>query len=266
MRYYVEKDETFNNFKKLNNYTYSRNLNGLGRIGFKKESRITYKQELLALKYDAVSFNIFSAISTYYMAQEKGITEEMSLILVQASNNFLQSAYDVTYQLLRVVSLSKQEAKVYLQDINKRIKFEKDFKLSDKSLVGDKEVARYVESLNEYYKNTLSYLRTENNYIKHSGQVSAFEQDNEATFYQFQISDLFNSESVEDVLDKVQIKQEPIYNEKIFNIENLKTALVIAIDQLIEIVDNIMFDITDDSYKELVRLSKEVYQKEINET
>ncbi|MDJ1153021.1 hypothetical protein QNJ25_03695 [Macrococcus caseolyticus] len=261
MRYYVEKDKTFNNFKKLNNYIYSRNLNGLGRIGFEKENRITYKQELLALKYDAVSFNIFSAISTYYMAQEKGISEEMSLILTQASNNFLQSAYDVTYQLLRVVSLSKQEAKVYLQDINKRISFERKFNLNGKGLVWDKKVVGYVEILNEYYKNTLRYLRTENNYIKHSGQVSAFEQDNEATFYQFQISDLFNSENVEDMLDKVKINQEPIYNEKSFNIENLKTALVIAIDQLIEIVDNIMFDITDDSYKELVRLSKEIYQK-----
>ncbi len=265
MRYYEKINNIFPEFEMLNKYTLDRNMTATSRTIFSNGFNFTPKQELISLKYDAITFNLYASITMYNMMNQTNI-EELKLIFQQSSNNFLQVSSDLCYQLLRIIELNDNKAIILLTDMKKRMNFEKELNL--KTYTPQKCTENYYSLLQNFYKNINKFLRTENNYIKHSGNVSVGENPKVTEVFKFDIQDLLkllssqneNADGSYLLNNAKEVIEAPIYNERDNSLDKIIKRLPVAINELLTILDKIMINEISDSYKEVLRLTKVLHE------
>lgn len=166
---YNQAFSNFKNFSVLNEFQLSQQAIALSKTSVNTGKPLSPNQELLHMKYQSVCFNLYSSILMF--TNYTNYDETIGLIYLQASNNYLQSAWDCLYQMLNIFKLDKKKALNLLKDDEEREKYEKQ--LSINNYIKNNKNDTYIKHLDTIYKINIKAVRDENNYVKHNGHVSS---------------------------------------------------------------------------------------------
>ncbi|WP_301420177.1 hypothetical protein [Mammaliicoccus lentus] len=228
---------------------------------FKSEYRIKSTQKILFLKYKSVTFNIFTSVLylnrfiEFSKYKRTEFNDYNKLINIQSSNSYLQSAYDNLYQLINFMSYDEDTNKKFFENNNKRYNTEMNFRIENiKKVSHNKEL---IKIINNFYKDHMKKLRFYNNYVKHNGHLEEYEDDT-TSIYQFDLDKENVLSSLERGLINVYNGVNPINTKAAkgykVDLNELSEALQVAIDELLHILDMVMENYIDDSYRELIRI------------
>lgn len=244
---YDENFFDFPDFELINKYQLDQNMIGLSKVGFKIGYDLKPNQEILHLKYQAVTFNLYG--SMYMFIHFKNNKDNaIGLMYLQSSNNFLQSSWDCLFQMINMFNLEIGHAEKLIKDENKRIATEKKLKVYDYMVKHKND--EYIQNLKNLYDSKMKLVRNENNYVKHNGHVSA--EANRKEFKAGRI-DLKTGES--------EIINQNLYRERGININKLSKDILECINKVLEFLNKYMEDHIDDLYKHLILLSNEVQKR-----
>lgn len=265
MYYYVDKNLCeIKNFHTLNYYSLDKKVIGLSRDAFVEDGKMNSFDEMFHLKYQSVCFNLYASLYMYSTALSYKDAQE--LLFIQSSNNYLQSAYDNMFQLIRILDEDINKLDEVLKDITKRVKWEKNFRIEN--LETTKINLKYIMKLDKFFNDYLSELRFENNYVKHNGHVSIEEMEQYNHLIKLDsikfIEGLNNGEDINSLLKDGNQIETSIYHEKSIDLEKIKSSIPIAIEKLLELLDIIMSENISVQYKEVMKITKTIHSNIIN--
>lgn len=243
----------YNNNKVINKYYLNDFAFNIGKVN----NKLIPTQEILSLKYSAVSFNLYTAmlfLDSYYSNSK---TKFSNLVFLQTSNFYLQAAYDNLFQLLYFMTFDDNKNDKLLNNNDHRYKVEESFKFYN--LKTNPQNKNIIKMVNKFYKNILKDVRYYNNYVKHNGQLDYY-KTNETSIYQVPFDNNNIEQSIYAGMYNASNNINPITaktpKSKHIDIDVLSNNIFKSIDELCYILSVTMTIYTDDIYKELCKLSR----------
>ncbi|MDS3951413.1 hypothetical protein ACKI6Z_06285 [Staphylococcus epidermidis] len=227
---------------------------------FVEHYRINGTQKIISLKYNAITYNLFTTmyfIDEYTFNSHNDFKKMMNL---QSGNFYLQAAYDNLYQLLYFMTFSNNKNELLFKDDHKRYQVEASFRIID--FIKNNRENIIVKELKKLYKSKMATIRKSNNYVKHNGQLEDYEK-NTAEAYEVE----FNQDDILQGIRKAKYNLENNINPMVSKVPKgkkidlieLSHQIYLVVDDLLQILDKTMEIYIDDSYREMVRITNNVY-------
>lgn len=182
------------------------------------------------------------------------------MINLQSGNFYLQAAYDNIYQLLYFMTFSNSKNELLFKDDHKRYQVEESFRIID--FIKKHKENIIVKELNELYKNKMVIIRKSNNYVKHNGQLEDYDK-NTAEAYEVEIDEADILQSISLAKYNLENNINPIVSKvpkgKKIDLNKLSHNIYLIVGDLLQILDKIMETYIDDTYREMIRITNNVY-------
>lgn len=247
----------FPNSYLINKYYISDFMLGAGKAIFNDENKLNPKQEMLNLRYNAISFNLYC--SMFYLDEYFKVFKiaPNNLMSLQTSNFYLQAAYDSLYQLLHFMTFNENKLKFYLKNEKKRQNEEKSLVIKD--FKGNEENKHIVKLIKNFFFSRLKKIRDINNYVKHNGQLH-FQKNPEINFSEIDTNnkDLLDAllSATSDVKNGESELNATVVKNKKIDLVYVSENIYISINHLCYLLNLCMEMYTDNTYLELVSKSK----------